>query len=66
MESKNPGTDMAPVREQGRLRDSEPCLLLFAMALGCYESSVSFGLGFVICEMLLIIVPASCVVLMLR
>ena len=57
---------MAPVRGQGRLRDSEPCLLLFAMALGCYESSVSFGLGFVICEMLLIIVPASCVVLMLR
>ena len=57
---------MAPVREQGRLRDSEPHPLLFSMALGCYESSVSFGLGFVMCEMLLIIVPASGVVLMLR
>lgn len=57
---------MAPVRGQGRVRDSEPRPLLFALALGCYESSVSFGLGFVMCEVLLIIVPASCVVLMLR
>jgi hypothetical protein len=35
------------------------------MALGGGVSSVSFVLGFVICEVLLTILPASCVVLML-
>lgn len=59
VESKNPGAEMAPGRGQGRQRDSEPCLFLFSMVLGWLESSVSLGLGFIICEMLLIMVPAS-------
>lgn len=61
MGSKSPGLKWHLLRGQGR---QSP--LLFNVAPVCRESSVSFGLGFIMCEVLLIIVPASCVVPRLR